>query len=224
MDDLNCSGPVVAQTLRELEFINAWLGGNAVTLGGIEKLLRKQSREKEIVIADLGCGGGDMLKLIDRWATKNGYNVRLIGFDANPNIVDFAREHAKDYPRISFETMDIFAEAFSIYTFDIVIGTLFYHHFSSGQLVNFFSALRKQTRTAILINDIHRHPVAYYSIKYLTAMFSKSPMVKMDAPISVMRAFHKKELLDILRRAGFGSVDIRWKWAFRWQVLAFSHG
>ena len=28
MDDLNCAGHVLDQTLRELEIINKWLGGN----------------------------------------------------------------------------------------------------------------------------------------------------------------------------------------------------
>jgi len=31
MDDLDCSGPVLEQTLRELKTINRWLGGNGVT-------------------------------------------------------------------------------------------------------------------------------------------------------------------------------------------------
>src|SRR5690349_8638550 len=86
MDDLNSSGEIIRQTLKELEFINTWLGGNAVTMSGISKLLKGRDRRKELVIADLGCGGGDMLKLVDRWAQRHGYTVKLVGFDANPNI------------------------------------------------------------------------------------------------------------------------------------------
>ena len=39
MDDLNCSGKVVDRTLRELDFINKWLGGDQVTLDAVDKLL-----------------------------------------------------------------------------------------------------------------------------------------------------------------------------------------
>src|SRR5689334_10353565 len=85
MDDLNSSGDIIRQTLRELEFINKWLGGNAVTMSGLSKILKHCDRRKQLVIADLGCGSGDMLKLIDRWAQRHGYSVRLVGFDANPN-------------------------------------------------------------------------------------------------------------------------------------------
>jgi 2-polyprenyl-3-methyl-5-hydroxy-6-metoxy-1,4-benzoquinol methylase len=222
MDDLNCSGKVVGQTLKELEFINAWLGGNAVTLSGIKKLLRRANRKKDIVVADLGCGSGDMLKHVDRWAQENGYSLTLKGYDANPNIIQHAQANAAGNPRISFEAMDIFSEEFSRQKFDIVIGTLFYHHFTSDQLSYFFSQLKRQCSIGILINDIHRHPLAFYSIKWLTHWFSKSPMVKFDAPLSVLRSFHRQEIIEILDRARFDKYQIDWKWAFRWRVLAFS--
>ena len=68
MDDLQCSGEVVNQTLRELEIINRWLGGNAVTISGIKRLaLEKTEGSNKITIADIGCGGGDILKEIAWW-------------------------------------------------------------------------------------------------------------------------------------------------------------
>jgi hypothetical protein len=45
-------------------------------------------------------------------------------------------------------------------------------------------------------------------------------MVKYDAPVSVLRAFTRKELSTILRRSGFTSFNISWRWAFRWKVIA----
>jgi hypothetical protein len=49
---------------------------------------------------------------------------------------------------------------------------------------------------------------------------SKSSMVKYDAPLSVLRAFRKKDLKEILTQAGIKKFSIQWKWAFRWQVVA----
>jgi hypothetical protein len=54
----------------------------------------------------------------------------------------------------------------------------------------------------VIINDLHRHFFAYYSIRTLTTLFSKSPMVRHDAPVSVRRAFRPAELLKIADRAG----------------------
>jgi hypothetical protein len=73
-----------------------------------------------------------------------------------------------------------------------------------------------------IINDIHRHWLAYYSIKLLTRIFSRSMMVRFDAPLSVLRAFRKKELEVILRNAGISNFKIKWMWAFRWQVIVYA--
>ena len=218
MDDLQCQGEVVHQTLRELEFINRWLGGNVVTLEAVKKLIKNRDHET-LTIADLGCGGGDMLKLLADWGRRNSRSLKLVGIDANPHIIDFARTNCEDYPEISFETVDVFSLDFQQKKYDIAMGTLFYHHFSSAQLVNLFSKLIHQARIGIVINDIHRHWLAFYSIRLLTKLFSKSAMVKFDAPLSVLRAFTKPELVDIMSRADIRQYQIKWKWAFRWQII-----
>ena len=218
MDDLQCQGEVVHQTLRELEFINRWLGGNVVTLEAVKKLIKDRDHET-LTIADLGCGGGDMLKLLADWGRRNSRSLKLVGIDANPHIIDFARTNCEDYPEISLETVDVFSLDFQQKKYDIAMGTLFYHHFSSAQLVNLFSKLIHQARIGIVINDIHRHWLAFYSIRLLTKLFSKSAMVKFDAPLSVLRAFTKPELVDIMSRADIRQYQIKWKWAFRWQII-----
>jgi 2-polyprenyl-3-methyl-5-hydroxy-6-metoxy-1,4-benzoquinol methylase len=219
MDDLNCTGAVVGQTLKELEFINKWLGGNAVTTSAVKKLIHRWQPGKALHIADLGCGGGDMLRVIHSLAIRRGISVRLTGIDANPEIIDYARRNLRDIPHTELLALDIFSEAFRNLNFDIIIGTLFFHHFSSDRLIEFLSELKHRVTLGIVINDIHRHFLAYYSIRYLTMAFSKSFMVKHDAPLSVARAFSKEELIDILEKAGFRHYTIRWKWAFRWQII-----
>lgn len=218
MDDLNCSGEVVYQTLRELETINELLGGNYVTLDGISQLVDHMPT-RNLTVADLGCGGGDILKLIRKWSNKRKILLDLTGIDANPNITGFAAAHTPASMNISYEAIDIFSEDFKKRKFDIVIGTLFFHHFTSEQLVSFFRSLKDQVTTGIVVNDIHRHWFAFYSIKWLTGIFSKSSMVKFDAPLSVLRAFTRKELKEIMEKAGIADYSIRWMWAFRWQLI-----
>jgi 2-polyprenyl-3-methyl-5-hydroxy-6-metoxy-1,4-benzoquinol methylase len=219
MDDLNCSGEVVDQTLRELETINTLLGGNHVTINGINQLLKNNSSGKKFVIGDLGCGGGDILKLISRWSKKKNISTQLIGIDANPHIIDFAKRNSLDFPSIQYQVVDIFSDEFKNKQFDIIIGTLFFHHFDQTQLIEFFKQVRKQVHIGVVINDIHRHWFAFHSIRLLTKWFSKSAMVKFDAPLSVLRAFKKKELIEILKKAEIKNYSLRWMWAFRWQVI-----
>ena len=214
MDDLNCSGNVVHQTLRELEFINRMLGGNAVTVSGVKQLMPKKTSEK-IKIVDLGCGGGDMLTLLKK---RFKTSLQLKGIDANPHIVQYARQH-NGGDDVLFEAVDIFSDAFKKETCDILTATLFFHHFSKDQLIEIFSRAKQQARLGMVVNDLHRHPLAYYSIKLLTKFFSKSAMVKFDAPLSVLRGFSRKELEDLLKEAGIRKYTLSWRWAFRWQLI-----
>ena len=219
MDDLNCSGAVLDQTLRELEVINKWLGGNAVTLGALSSLLEGHPAEKSYSIVDVGCGGGDMARHIYDWGQSRDYTLAIIGVDANPNVVSFARRNVPGIPSVMFQTMNIFESEFQNPRCDLVIGTLFFHHFSREELIRFFRGLKSHVSIGFIINDIHRHPLAFYSIRFLTRLFSRSAMVRYDAPLSVRRAFTRKELEDILTDSGYENFTIRWKWAFRWQVV-----
>ena len=92
MDDLDCKGDVVNQTLRELEFINRTLGGNQITVDGVNALVDK-TQQRPLVIIDLGCGGGDMLILLANHFKKKGVKAEFIGIDANPNIIAYASKH-----------------------------------------------------------------------------------------------------------------------------------
>jgi hypothetical protein len=44
-------------------------------------------------------------------------------------------------------------------------------------------------------------------------------MVKFDAPLSVLRGFSKKEIIDVLEKAGIKNYSLSWCWAFRWKVV-----
>jgi len=219
MDDLQVSGADLHQALHELDQINFLLGGNYVTLKGIDMLIRRHNNGLPLRIADLGCGSGDILRRIRALTRKRNVDAVLTGFDANPNVINYAIAHTPAICDVQYEEVDIFSDDFKRQTFDIVTGTLFFHHFTSEELIRFFSDLRKQTRVGIVINDIHRHWFAYHSIRMLTRIFSRSAMVKHDAPASVMRAFKRSDLRIILEEAGFRDYRIRWCWAFRWQVV-----
>ncbi|HZK64528.1 MAG TPA: SAM-dependent methyltransferase, partial [Puia sp.] len=57
------------------------------------------------------------------------------------------------------------------------------------------------------------------AIRILTALFSRSYLVKNDAPLSVLRGFKKNDLVAILDKAGIRDYSIRWQWAFRWLII-----
>ena len=216
MDDLSISGEVISQTLRELNTINKALGGNQISVSAFKKMIKTES---SIKLADLGCGGGDIMVEMARASKKLGVKSEFIGIDANNHIIEYAEENTRDWKEISYQPINIFSESFSKQRFDIIHCCLFVHHFSTEQLVSLFKKFREQARIGVIINDLHRHPVAYWSISLLTTLFSRSSMVKNDAAISVARGFKKKELEEILRDAGISQYELSWKWAFRWRLV-----
>ncbi|SMG44069.1 Ubiquinone/menaquinone biosynthesis C-methylase UbiE [Marivirga sericea] len=217
MDDLSDNSPSLYRALKELDIINHLLGGNAVTLKAIKKVFKTQP-QKNWLIADLGCGSGEMLLKIAKWSRKQNIKVELHGFDANPNVVAYAKKHCKDFPEISFYAENIFSESFKNRKFDVMTCTLFLHHFSKVDLVQLLGQFRKQS-DKVIINDLHRHPFAYYSIKWITKFLSKSSMVKNDACLSVWRAFTRKDWEDILEHAEISKYRLVWRWAFRWRLV-----
>lgn len=219
MDDLSGTGPDWHQALRELKVINRFLGGNSLTLEGIAYFLNKSNKSWPILIADIGCGGGDMLRTIADWARRRQQAVRLIGVDANPHIVEYARKNTAAYPEIQYLTADIFSETFQSREFDIITCSLFTHHFTDDQLSELLRGLHKQARFGVVVNDLHRHPLAYYSIRLITRLASRSRMVRHDAPLSVLRAFSRRDWEKILSDAGIQGYSLKWRWAFRWMLL-----
>ena len=61
--------------MQELEVINARLGGHAITLKGLKEIL--QEKKEPFSICEIGCGGGDNLKVISYWCNKRKINVKL---------------------------------------------------------------------------------------------------------------------------------------------------
>jgi 2-polyprenyl-3-methyl-5-hydroxy-6-metoxy-1,4-benzoquinol methylase len=218
MDNLDFEGPVLDQTLKELKTINQLLGGNAVTTKALQKVISNTS-QPTFTIADIGCGRGDMIEVMALWAQKKGLNCHFIGIDANPHTIEIGKKTLSELKNVSFKTANVFDEEFLTEPVDISTCTLFTHHFTDEELVRIFKSIKSKTTLAFIINDLHRHPMAYYSIRLLTKYFSKSFMVKNDGPLSVLRSFKKYEIVQLLKKAGFEHVQIQWNWAFRWQII-----
>lgn len=204
----------IRKNMQELDFINTWLGGHAITISGIRSIAGDRNK---LVVCEIGCGGGDNLAAIGRWAAKRHRSVSFIGVDINPNCIAVAKERLKnnparliasDYRNVHFEEKP-----------DIIFSSLFCHHFTDEELVKQLQWMQHAAQWGFFINDLHRHPAAHYSIKWLTALFSGSYLVKNDAPLSVLRGFSRKEWLHLLDTAGIANFSIQWKWAFRWLIV-----
>jgi 2-polyprenyl-3-methyl-5-hydroxy-6-metoxy-1,4-benzoquinol methylase len=209
----------IARNMKELNFINTYLGGHTITLYGMKKLIdARQSRDRALIICEIGCGGGDNLNVISKWGKRNNIKLRTIGIDINPDCIGYASAMFKD-PLAAWLSADYRTVRFEEKP-DIIFNSLFCHHFDDEQMIEVLKWMKNQSRIGFFINDLHRHTLAFYSIKWLTLLFSKSYLVKNDAPLSVQRGFKKNELKEFLDKAGIQDYTIDWKWAFRWLITS----
>jgi hypothetical protein len=145
--------------------------------------------------------------------------VNLIGVDWNAVMTDYASERSVSFPNIRYKTLSVFDDELMTEIPDITTCSLFCHHFEKEQLVVLIKRMYTLAKVAVIINDLHRNWFAYYAIKTLTGIFSKTFLIKYDAPLSVARAFNRKELQDVMAAAGIDNYSLRWRWAWRWELI-----
>lgn len=211
MDDDNISFEAMSQTLKELNVINTRLGGHAITISGLRQLA---SKDRPVIVCEIGCGGGDNLQAIYRYCQKENIDVRFIGIDMNSQCIAFAKQQysalpatwiCSDYAQVNFEKERP----------DIIFSSLFCHHFTDTELEQMLQWLERNSTIGFFINDLHRHWLAYFLIKYITKFFSRSYLVKNDACLSVARGFRKQEWNSLFTKAGLSGQQVDWRWAFR---------
>lgn len=217
MDDFSVQGEMLKESLDQLANINKWLGGNLVTLNGLQKILKKQPKNNLLTIVDLGCGNGDMLREISKYGKKNGYNFTLIGIDANQHTIDYAEQLSENYDEISYRKQDVFAEDFQTIKYDVVLATLFLHHFTEEDIIKLLKPIVKNASVGVVVNDLNRNALAYYLFSGL-CLFIKNPMTKQDGLISILKAFKREDLKRMSDKLQIKS-RIVWKWAFRYQWI-----
>jgi 2-polyprenyl-3-methyl-5-hydroxy-6-metoxy-1,4-benzoquinol methylase len=208
----------IRKNMEELNTINTWLGGHKITIAGIKHFIDGYSGKKQISICEIGCGGGDNLKAISNYCSKKNIPVNFTGIDIKPECIAFAKQQ---YPQLdtNWITSDYKLVMFGEDKPDIIFTSLFCHHFTEDELIYMLPWMKKNAVLGFFINDLHRHRLAYYSIKWFTSLFSKSYLVKNDATLSVARGFTKQEWKNIFKEACINNFTINWKWAFRHLII-----
>jgi 2-polyprenyl-3-methyl-5-hydroxy-6-metoxy-1,4-benzoquinol methylase len=216
MDAASLDGTELAETLGELACINANLGGYGATLSALERLIPATRREFDLL--DVGSGGGETARRIVEWARRRGQTARVHGIDRSPQAVAYARRSHAGLPGLEFTVQDLF-DLPAARKYDVVHAALVLHHFSDDAAVRALAKMFELSRTGLVVNDLHRHPAAYYPIRWLTARLSKNRLIRHDAPLSVLRSFRRSCLEALAQRAGLPAPKISWRWAFRWRMI-----
>ena len=216
IDDMSIEQDVMAEVLGDLSVINRYLGGYTTTLEALPALLPRGVTSVRLL--DVGAGGGDMARALVDWGRSRGVRIEVVAVDLSHSAARYAYDQVRDYPEISVVQGDVLALPFLADSFDAVLCALFLHHFEQHAAARLLCAMHDVSRHGVIVNDLHRHPLAYAGIWALTRLLGATPIVRNDGPISVLRAFDRRDFDELARQTGL-KLMVRWRWAFRYQVL-----
>ena len=219
MDDFAMEGEILRDALDKIAKINQLLGGNQLTLRGVQDLIATIPNQTEISIIDVGCGNGDMLRTLADYGLKNQLNFKLTGIDANAFTMNHARELSNHYSNIKYRCEDVFGQDFAELKYDIVLCTLTLHHFKDDEILVLMTVFNDNSRIGIVINDLHRSALAYRLFQALCFVFRLNAMSRDDGLVSILRGFKKNELVYFSKKLNLKNYKIQWKWAFRYQWI-----
>lgn len=163
-------------------------------------------------VVDVGCGHGDGLRTIYRWARKRSLPLRLTGIDLNPYAARLARERdrAEFLPAgaISWVTGDVFAWQPEPAA-DLVISSLFAHHLSDRDIVRFLRWCEAHAHVGWFTSDLIRSARAAKVIRWLTFLLGLHPILQHDAPVSFRRALRADDWERLLQEGGLSSASVQ---------------
>ena len=216
MDDGEAAGWELERALRELGWINRLLGGWRTTRNALEEVVPAQGGWSML---DVGTGGGDIPLAAAHWSRRRGQPLQVVALDFNAHVCRWAARETAGVDEVQVCQADIAALPFAPDSFDVVHCGMFLHHFPQERAAEIVGHLYRLCRRGVIINDLHRHPVAYYFTRHILCRWARSPMVQHDAPLSVLRGFTRRDLAELQDLVGVEFYKVLWQWAFRYLVV-----
>lgn len=219
MDTEDVGFALFHECLQQLETVNILSLAYRPTLHWLGQMLRAEAPGATVSVLDVGSGGGDMLRRIEKWMRRRKLNADLTGVDLNPLSKQSAEHVTPADMQIRYETSNIFSFDPSR-QFDFIISCNFTHHLSEPELIRFIQWMDGHATRGWFINDLHRHWLPYYFIRTVFNALPFNRMMRSDGPISITRAFRAAEWRRILDDAGIQAArrSIQWFFPFRYVV------
>jgi ubiquinone/menaquinone biosynthesis C-methylase UbiE len=198
----------LAATLGDIERLDAWFGGHALSLARVRRAARAVPRERAMVVVDVGGGAGGFARRIVRWARRRRRPVRVVVVERDAGAVALARRGNVAWPEIEIVHGDATALPLAARSADVAHAALTLHHLEPDAAVR---ALAEMARVAgrVVVNDLARSRLALVLVWLATRLLTVHPISRHDGPLSVRRAYAASELADLFRRAGVLGVSVR---------------
>ena len=203
LDDPGADPVVVAQSLRNIARANRWFGGAAAVRHGLSRALDDVSPGQRVALLDVGTGLGDLPRTAVQWGASRGIEIMPVGLELNRAAAALAGRNGVPTTVACAGTPPIRDKCV-----DVVLVSQVAHHLSPDSVVHLFRTCDRMARRAVIIADLRRHSLAAPSFWFGARLLGFDALTLTDGVTSIRRGFSRRELLDLLERAGVrGRVD-----------------
>ena len=213
----------VRRSLHDIRRINVYLGGARVVMEPALSMLKKRGLRRATIL-DLGTGCADIPLRLQRDAARLGIEARVIGLDINARHLRVAREDLATArvlaPRENIQLLrgDAFHLPLKNDSVDIVISSLFLHHFRAPQIAELLRECERVSRVGFVMNDLVRHNVPLIFFRLTRPIFARSYLTRHDGEASLWRGYTADEMRKIVDGAGIEGARVASHFPFRLSV------
>jgi hypothetical protein len=216
LDQPDCDPALAAASYRFMETVNGRFGGIRVVRRFLAAETAGRPADAPLRILDIGSGSCDIPLAVSRWARAHDIPMHFTCLEMAGFAVDIARGQLTRTgdPAVQLIREDVFIHQ-PAEPYDCAVASMCFHHFSDAQILLLLRRLRGFVRRSVLINDLHRSPLA--SLAALLLLVGRPAGVRHDALLSIRRGFKISELSPLLRQLDGVSVSVE---PARWFRLA----
>ncbi len=211
LDDAGADAAELEFFLRDLARFNGAMFGHRAVIAWLRRAIKDAPNDRPLTLVDVGCGYGDLLRAIRRWAEPRGVVLRLIGLDLSRETIRIAQAAGAETDGIEYRVGNVF-EFRPPEPIDFVVSSLLAHHLSDELIVRFLRWMEQTARRGWLIYDLQRHPAPHYFITLMGRLTRLNPLMIRDGRISVERSLTATEWRERLAAAGIAGEAVRLRW------------
>ncbi len=204
--DEPCSRETMRACLRDLVRVNRWFLAYRPILKWLDSI-ELDATTGPVRILDVGCGYGDTLRRIERWARERGIQVELTGLDLNPDAISLAAEASGPGNSIQWVSADIFTYR-PPQPLHLIVSSLFTHHLGDDDVVRFLRWMEKNAAIGWFVNDLSRAPIPYHLFRWFSNAARLHRFVRHDGPVSIARAFVPEDWQQLSAAAGLDPEEV----------------
>ena len=200
----------IAASLSDLNRINRWFGGISTTTSIIRRVAQERGMSS-LSVLEVAAGGGYVPEKARRKLVRDGIELNVTLLDRAPShLVNGQRAVAAEVVALPFRDA----------SFDLVGSVIFMHHLAPDQVIQSVNEALRVCRTAVIINDLLRHPI-HLALVYAGYPLFRSRLTHHDAPASVRQAYTAAEMQGLLKRTSAARVEIHRHYLFRMGVIVW---